>query len=85
MNHTGEAIQTFARIGLIIGLWPPYNTTIPYVYCTFIWHPYFPYIKLKEVILGFPILKWPDHMASRFGNSAKYPHIVSSSLNLHGM
>ena len=28
-NHTCETIQMSARIGLIIGPWPPYNTTIP--------------------------------------------------------
>ena len=64
-NHTCEAIQMFACIGFITGSWPPYNTTIPYVYCAFVWHPYFPYIsrwlqpyiKLKEVIWGFPYIK----------------------------
>ena len=57
-NHIGEAIQTSTRIGLITCSWPPYNTTIPYVCCAFVWHPYFPYInrqlqpyiKLNEAI-----------------------------------
>ena len=57
-NHISKAIQMSARIGLITSSWPPYNTSVPYVYCTFVWHPYFPYIsrwlrpyiKLKKVI-----------------------------------
>ena len=64
-NHTYKAIQTFAPIGLLTDSWPPYNTTIPYVNYAFVWHPYFlyisrrlrPYIKLKEVMKGFPYIK----------------------------
>ena len=44
-NHISKVIQMFTRIGLITCSWPPYNTTIPYDYYAFVWHPYIPYIS----------------------------------------
>lgn len=47
-NHTCKSYTNVsAHVGLITCWLPPYNTTIPYIYCTFAWHPWFPYINRR--------------------------------------